>query len=462
MTMRGWSSKLQESLAVWLGVTLTLEQVEAMVPDGDALRTWWSPEPSATAIPRLTALVCGGEDHLTLLALVQQARVISPPPKELDHALSIELRALAERARSTAVGSEFGDDTFLSYAHEDTERALAIGRLLAVHGVRLFRDVERIRPGESITTRLHQVMTLVDSAVVIVSRFSQESEWVDRELRQLVARRETAGLTLLPILLDDVPLPELVADLFTIDLRGYGGSGDDTWADPRLEPLVQRLRAGRQGRRPPRTRAVPAASTGGPMRFEVESSRMILDDFFKVEEARVRYERFDGSMTGAVRRLCFLRGDSVAAILVNRVRRDVILIKQFRYATCTNGPGWVIEAIAGMVEGDEAPETAIRREIEEEAGFRVDDLITISTFYTSPGGSSERITLFCADVDESSPSGARGGVKDEGEDIQVLSFPIDEIGAMLAAGEIADAKTIIGLQWLVAGGRERAEADREP
>jgi hypothetical protein len=125
------------------------------------------------------------------------------------------------------------------------ERAAAIGRLLGSQGIGLFRDVERIRPGESITTRLHQVLTMVDSAVVVVSRSALDSEWVDRELQRLLARRESSDLTLLPILVDDVPLPESIADVFTIDLRGYRGEIDDAWAHPRLQPLIQRLRCSR-------------------------------------------------------------------------------------------------------------------------------------------------------------------------------------------------------------------------
>ena len=238
-----WSPDLRESIALWLGRSLTVEHVEVMIPEGDPLRIWWAPEPRATAVSRLATLLCGGADHLTLLALVQRARTISLPPRELEERLSLELDAIALSARSAMLTSDVQPDTFLCYAHEDMERAAAIGRLLGSQGVRLFRDVERIRPGESITTRLHQVLTMVDSAVVIVSRSAHDSEWVDRELQQLLARRESSDLTLLPILVDDVPLPASIADVFTIDLRGYRGETDNAWAHPRLEPLIRRLRA---------------------------------------------------------------------------------------------------------------------------------------------------------------------------------------------------------------------------
>src|SRR5688572_10147660 len=133
-------------------------------------------------------------------------------------------------------------------------------------------------------------------------------------------------------------------------------------------------------------------------KVEIKSKRYLLDDFFKVEEVYLRYERYNGEMSEEVRRLNFERGDGVAAILFNRDSRRVILIEQFRYPTYEKGPGWVVEAIAGMLEEGEEPEEAMRRELPEEVGYQVDQLRHISTFYVSPGGSSERIFLYYAEV----------------------------------------------------------------
>ena len=449
MTTSNWSLDFRKAIASWLGNTLTPDHVESMIPEGDPLRMWWEPEPRETAVSRLAAILCGGADHLTLLALVQRARVIAAPPLEVEERISRELEGIALGARSTVLASDAQPETFLSYAHEDMERATAIGRLLGLQGIRLFRDVERIRPGESITTRLHQVLSMVNSAVVIVSGASHESEWVDRELRQLLARREDGGLTVLPVLVDDVPLPESIADVFTIDLRGYRGAEDDGWAHPRLQPLILRLRS----LAAPLTggpAAAPPAPAWRPMRFEVKTSRRILDDVFHVDESLVSYERFDGTMSRPLRYLTFVRGDSVAAILVNRRRGTVILTRQFRYPTTGNTSGWMIETVAGMLQAGESPEAGMRREIEEETGYRIGALTRISTFFVSPGGSSERVILFQADVDESDKVSESGGLMAEGEDIEIVSLTFAEARAMVASGAIADAKTIIGLQWLFA------------
>ena len=97
-------------------------------------------------------------------------------------------------------------------------------------------------------------------------------------------------------------------------------------------------------------------------KVEIKSKRYLLDDFFKVEEVYLRYERYNGEMSEEARRLNFERGDGVAAILFNRDSRRVILIEQFRYPAYEKGPGWVVESIAGMLEEGEEPEEAMRRD----------------------------------------------------------------------------------------------------
>jgi ADP-ribose pyrophosphatase len=185
-----------------------------------------------------------------------------------------------------------------------------------------------------------------------------------------------------------------------------------------------------------------------PRRVQVESKRRIFDDFFKIEEAFLKYERFEGRMSRTIRRLNFERRDSVAAIIFNREARRVILVNQFRYPTLEKGPAWVTEVLAGVLEPNEDPEAAIRREILEEIGYRVGDLMHIATFYMSPGGSSERIILYSAEVDNADKATSGGGLASEDEDIKILEFSLADLWAAFQSGEIVDAKTIIALMWL--------------
>jgi len=180
----------------------------------------------------------------------------------------------------------------------------------------------------------------------------------------------------------------------------------------------------------------------------VERRRLLVDDFFKLEEATVSFEKRDGTMSQPVRRLDLKRDDAVCALIVNRAKGAVILVRQFRYAALERGQAWPVELVAGLIDAGEAPEVAIRREIMEEAGYAVGALTKIFTFYPSPGITSERGILFYGETEGAEPVAAGGGLAEESEDIDVLEVPIAEAFAMVERGEIYDGKTLIGLLWL--------------
>ena len=183
-------------------------------------------------------------------------------------------------------------------------------------------------------------------------------------------------------------------------------------------------------------------------KVEVISRSRVLDDFFKVDEARLRFERYDGSMSEEIRRLNFERGDSVAALLLDGKKRVVYLVEQFMYPTLAKAGGWLETVAAGMIDEGETPEEAIRREIREEAGFAAERIEPIASFFVSPGGSSERIVLFCALVSDAARVAAGGGVAAEDEDIKIVALGLDDFLVRLAAGAFADAKTIVAGYWL--------------
>ncbi len=179
------------------------------------------------------------------------------------------------------------------------------------------------------------------------------------------------------------------------------------------------------------------------MKVIVHKSRLILDDFFKVSESEVSHERFDGRMSEPRRLLCFERGDSVAALVYDRTTKKLVFVKQFRHPAYAKGPGWVLEVMAGGIVDGEAPEEALRRELLEEMGYEIASHEPISTFYVSPGGSSERIFLYYVEVEKRVASG--GGLEAEGEDIQIVDVFADELVTLLETTQ--DAKTLIAIQW---------------
>lgn len=190
----------------------------------------------------------------------------------------------------------------------------------------------------------------------------------------------------------------------------------------------------------------------------IEKKRYILDDFFKVEEAYLQFEKFNREMSSTVRRFSLERGDSVSVLALNHHTDKLILISQFRYPTYKNGHGWPIEAIAGIIDSGETPEEAARREVQEETGLIISSLEHITTFYPSPGGSSERIFLYYSEVSgESTMNNQPGGLVKEGEDILSFEISLEEALGKIKSGEIMDGKTIIGIYWLE---NRRIENDR--
>jgi nudix-type nucleoside diphosphatase (YffH/AdpP family) len=184
-------------------------------------------------------------------------------------------------------------------------------------------------------------------------------------------------------------------------------------------------------------------------KVSIERKRYILDDFFKIEEAYVQFEQFNGEMSPLVRQLTLERGNSVAVLVFNRSTEKLILISQFRYPTYRNNHGWTIETIAGMVDSGETPEEAARRELQEETGLNIDSFEPITAFYPSPGGSSEQIYLYYSEVSgEQAKYEKSGGLLAVGEDIKVIELTLAEALAKIKTGEILDAKTIIGIYWL--------------
>ncbi len=187
------------------------------------------------------------------------------------------------------------------------------------------------------------------------------------------------------------------------------------------------------------------------MRRKVEllGRSRVYEGFFKLDQARFRHELRDGTMSDEVSRLLFERGDSVAVLLYHRARDAVLLVEQFRYPAYARGEeGWLLEAVAGILEADTTPLQIARREAVEETGYDIEDLVYLQTFYVSPGSCTERIHLYLGYVDAGRQVGAGGGLPDEHEDISLVWLALPEALRMIDSGEIRDAKTIIALQWL--------------
>lgn len=182
---------------------------------------------------------------------------------------------------------------------------------------------------------------------------------------------------------------------------------------------------------------------------------VIFDEFFKVHKSLLQFERFDGSMSQNVTRYSFTKWDAVAVLVWHRERDAFILVRQMRYPPVHHGiDPWLTEIVAGGVAPGEDETDAARREVIEETGYNPLQLKRIMRFYVSPGIMSERITLYYAEVDETSKLTNGGGLLDEDEDIQLVWLPSGEARAWMDEQEVGDAKSIVALQWYL-GASER-------
>ena len=186
------------------------------------------------------------------------------------------------------------------------------------------------------------------------------------------------------------------------------------------------------------------------MKVEVKKIERILDGFFKVDRATLKFEMFDGTMSPEVVRLNLDRGDSVGAIIYNTTSQKLIFVNQFRYPIFTKEKdnAWSLEIVAGVIEKEESAEDAMFKEIKEETGYHTTKLQPLFSFYPTPGGSNEKVFLFFARVSQQDRIYKGGGLIEEGENIQLLEISTKDVFDMLKSGKISDAKTIIALQWL--------------
>jgi nudix-type nucleoside diphosphatase (YffH/AdpP family) len=170
----------------------------------------------------------------------------------------------------------------------------------------------------------------------------------------------------------------------------------------------------------------------------------------------IERRRSDGTWV-TEQRETYDRGNGATLLPYDRARRTVLLTRQFRYPVYVNGhpDGLLLEAAAGLLD-DDSPEDAVRREVEEELGITVGEVEHVFDVFMSPGSVTERLHFFAAPYVPADRTGDGGGLAEEGEDIEVVELPFDEALQMIDDGRIADAKTVMLLQWAALRGPFRS------
>ncbi|MCH8536722.1 MAG: ADP-ribose diphosphatase [Alkalimonas sp.] len=181
---------------------------------------------------------------------------------------------------------------------------------------------------------------------------------------------------------------------------------------------------------------------------EVSDKSTVFQGFFRIERYRLRHKLFAGGWSDWMEREIFERGHAVAVLPYHPASDQLVLVEQFRAgASATSKSPWLLEIIAGMVaDGETMPEVA-RRESNEEAGLELGELTPMLSYLSSPGGTTERIQLYFAQL-EHLPEEGIFGLNDEHEDIRVHVIGREQALQWLATGQIDNAATVIALQWL--------------
>lgn len=182
---------------------------------------------------------------------------------------------------------------------------------------------------------------------------------------------------------------------------------------------------------------------------QILEKKSLYKGFFQADEYFLKYPRYNGEMSRIISREVTERGHAAAILLYDAVREKVVLVEQFRVGAYLAGENpWIVECVAGIIGEGETPEEVARREAVEESGCEVEDVVPICRYFSSPGGMTETLYVFCGKVD-SSKHEAVAGLESEGEDIRVLVWDADKAVKALADGKINNAVTIISLQWFM-------------
>lgn len=184
------------------------------------------------------------------------------------------------------------------------------------------------------------------------------------------------------------------------------------------------------------------------MDIEVLEKKSLYQGFFALEQFTFKHKLFAGGWSQPVTREVFERGHAVVVLPYDVKRDRIVLIEQVRFpALATSKSPWLMELVAGMIGPEESPLDVAQRELLEETGLVASSMHFVNSYLASPGGSTERFYFYWAEIDSSNARGLHGLVE-EHEDIQLHVVDREHAYQSVVAGEIDNASTVIGLQWL--------------
>ncbi|MCE3074212.1 GDP-mannose pyrophosphatase NudK [Chryseobacterium gwangjuense] len=183
-------------------------------------------------------------------------------------------------------------------------------------------------------------------------------------------------------------------------------------------------------------------------KIKIKNTEILSDNWYTLKKVTFSIEKKDGNEEVQSRE-AYDRGNGAVILLYNITHKTIILTKQFRLPTYINGnsDGMLIEACAGLLDNNQ-PEECIKRETEEETGYKISQVKKIFEAYMSPGSVTEILHFFIAEYSNEMKITDGGGLEEEGENIEVLELLFEEALNLIDKGDIKDAKTIMLIQYL--------------
>lgn len=193
-----------------------------------------------------------------------------------------------------------------------------------------------------------------------------------------------------------------------------------------------------------------------PEDLDIIDKKTPYNGYFSIDKYTLKHRLFEGGWSDQITREVFERGHAVAVLLFDADLDQIVLVEQFRigaYAASKyqhwqdDHSPWLLELVAGIVDDNETLEDVARREAVEEANCTIKEIVPVSHYLVSPGGTSETMAVYCGQIDASQAGGIYG-LDHENEDIRVVRIDVSEAFELLDQGKILNSMTLIALQWL--------------
>ncbi|RUO72363.1 ADP-ribose diphosphatase [Pseudidiomarina sediminum] len=183
--------------------------------------------------------------------------------------------------------------------------------------------------------------------------------------------------------------------------------------------------------------------------YQILEKTSIRKGFLSLFRYRLKHKLFAGGWSAEFEREVMERGHAVVVLPYDVARDALVVLEQFRIGALEQDDSpWLLEFVAGMIDADDASAEAVaHRELHEEAGLTSAQMDYALTYLSTPGGCTEKISIYIAHVD-SSQAARHGGLASENEDIRVHVLPRTDVVKLLEQGKINNAASVIGLQWL--------------